>query len=711
VIVAPPAVTADPVSWDGGDARVVASPPEALRIWNLAGILGPAEVHGARVLTGLVDDDRPEILLAAALALRAPQHGHVCVELGTVATTTMVAEDAVVDPGELLWPEPTQWRHALADSPLVRVRPEGTPRSEELEPEQDRPLVLVGDRLYLDRYWRYERRVAAVLAARATRVAEVDPARVREVLDRLLPSSEERPDRQRLAVATALRRHLTVIAGGPGTGKTHTVARLLAAVHELAGDDRPRVAVAAPTGKAADRLTAALRDAADDPQLAVSPEVRRRLRAVEGSTLHRLLGWHPGSATRFRHDRSHRLPHELVIVDETSMVDLPLMSKLVEALRPGARLVLVGDPDQLASVEAGAVLADIIGPAGDRLRMSDEHRMALVAMTGEPLDDPADMRAATAAAGGVPAGAADMRAATGAATDAARGASDIAATPRADSHGRNGVPARPAGSVGLNDAVIVLGAVRRYAADSGIAELAVAIHDGDDDRVLAVLGAGAPDVAWIADAGDAVDRPALAVVRDRVVDAGRQVVVAAAAGDAGGALDALDRVRVLTAHRHGGVGVDRWVPLVERWLTRGVDAYDPVGRFPVGRPVMVTRNDPHLRLFNGDVGVVVRSDDAVSVAFRGGDGIRLLAPSRLEHIETVHAMTIHKSQGSQFAHVVIALPEATSQILTRELLYTAVTRARRGVTVIGTADAVTTAVNRRVARASGLRGTLWPTAG
>jgi exodeoxyribonuclease V alpha subunit len=536
--------------------------------------------------------------------------------------------------------------------------------------EQDRPLVLVGDRLYLDRYWRYERRVAEVLARRAQRVVDgVDTARVREVLDRLMPPSGERPDRQRLAIATALLRHLTVIAGGPGTGKTHTIARLLAVMHELADGDWPRVAVAAPTGKAADRLTAALRDAAADPELAVTPEVRTRLRDIEGSTVHRLLGWRPGSATRFHHDRNHRLSHEVVIVDETSMVDLPLMSKLVEALRPGARLVLVGDPDQLASVEAGAVLADIVGPAGDALRMTDGHRGALEAATGEPLGDAAD-EASSADSARAPIGA-----------------------------------ARPGG---IDDAIVVLGTVRRFAAGSGIARLAAAIHAGDSDGALDVLRAGLPDVSWIDATGEATDRRELAAVRERLVEVGGDVIAAAAAGDDRGALDALDRVRVLTAHRRGSVGVDRWAPLIDRWLTRGVDGYDPAGRFPVGRPVMVTRNDPRLRLFNGDVGVVVRSGDTVAVAFRGGDGVRRFAPSRLEDVETVHAMTIHKSQGSQFGHVVIVLPEATSQILTRELLYTAVTRAQRGVTIIGTADAVEAAVDRRVARASGLRGTLWP---
>jgi len=705
VSIAP--IAEDGARWDASDARTVAAPPEALRIWNLAGIIGPAEVHGARILTDLVDDDRPEVLLAAALALRAPQHGHVCVELGTVAATTTVTEDATVDPDELEWPEPDKWRALLADSPLVRERPDGTPSREELEPEQDRPLVLVGDRLYLDRYWRYERRVAAVLAARAQRVVEVDAARVREVLDRLLPPSGERPDRQRLAVATALRRHLTVIAGGPGTGKTHTIARLLAAVHELADGDWPRVALAAPTGKAADRLTAALRDAANDADLGVTPKVRARLRTVEGSTLHRLLGWRPGSATRFRHDRSHKLPHDVVIVDETSMVDLPLMSKLVEALRADARLVLVGDPDQLASVEAGAVLADIIGPAGDGLRMSEEYHEALAAMTGEPLGDGTSGGTQDAAHEQPSAGPNEPSDAP--ATLPATSSTDAPATrapaPSTDAPAIDVRPARPGG---IDDSIVVLGTVRRFAAGSGIARLAAAIHAGDGDAVLEVLGSSAPDVTWVDATGEAVDRRELSDVRDRVVDVGRDVVAAARAGDAGGALDALDRVRVLTAHRHGAVGVDRWVPLIERWLTRGVDGYDPAGRFPVGRPVMVTRNDPHLRLFNGDVGIVVRSGDSVAVAFRGGDGARHLAPSRLEHVETVHAMTIHKSQGSQFADVVIVLPEATSQILTRELLYTAVTRAQRGVTLIGTADAVTAAVDRRVGRASGLRGTLWP---
>ena len=660
---------------DRNDVRVATRAVDALAAFNLAGVIGPAEVHGARTLAQTVGDDRREVLLAAALALRAPQHGHVCVDLGDVAATVAVAEDSPVAVDELEWPPAEQWRAVLTDSRLVRVRPEGTPDVDDLQPEHDRPLVLVGERLYLDRYWRYERRVAAALQKRAGRVDEdVDLPRVRQVLDRLLPPGDERPDRQRLAVAMACRRDLTVIAGGPGTGKTHTVARLLALLHELADPDWPRVAVAAPTGKAADRLTAALRAAVEDPTLDVSPAVRERLRALEGSTLHRLLRRHPGNPTRFRHDRSHKLPHEIVIVDETSMVDLPLMAKLIQALRPRAKLVLVGDPDQLASVEAGAVLADIVGTAGNELRMSEDDRAALEAATGEPLgasttDDPAVV-----------------------------------------------APARVGG---IDDAVVVLGTVRRFGAESGIARLAAAIHAGDGEDVLDVLRAGAADVTWIEAAGDAGDRRELSAIRERVVAAGRGVFSAARQGDAVGALAALDRLRVLTAHRRGQVGVTGWVPLVERWLSREVDGFDATGRFYVGRPVMITRNDPRLRLYNGDVGVVVRpkapqapkpnaTGDTVQVAFPGSGGVRLFAPSRLEDLETVHAMTIHKSQGSQFDQVIVVLPEESSQILTRELLYTAVTRAQRGVTLVGGAGSVRAAIARRVARASGLRSTLWP---
>lgn len=636
---------------DLGDARLVRNIEPWLKPYNDSGVLGPADIHAARSMTRLVDDERQETFLAVALAVRAPQHGHVCVELDQVAETVAGVDDAPVAAEDLVWPDLDTWLAVLRDSPLVAVRPEGTPEGR--DPDADRPLCLVGTRLYLDRYWRYERRVAEVLAAMSGRVdPTVDPRRVKEILDRLLPAGDDRPDLQRLAVAAGALRDLTVIAGGPGTGKTHTVARLLALLHELAGDSHPRIAVAAPTGKAADRLTDALRDAA--AKVDTTPQVRSRLRELEASTLHRLLGWKPGTHTRFAHDRDHKLPYDVVVVDETSMVDLPMMAKLVVALKKGTKLVLVGDPDQLASVEAGAVLADIVGPSADDLRLSPAARDLLTAATGEPIDD-----------------------------------------------------VEPAREDGIDDAVLVLGTVRRFGADSGIAALAAAIHAGDGDAAVGALRSGADDVTWVEHDGQAGDDPALAPVRSRLASVFTDVLAAAEGGDAGAALDHLDRVRVLCAHRRGLVGVSGWVPAVERWLATDLERFEPTTRWYVGKPVMVTRNEPRLRLFNGDVGVVVRAGDGVQVVFRGATAERRFAPSRLEDIDTVHAMTIHKSQGSQFAHVVVVLPDESSPILTRELLYTAVTRAKEGVTLVATEDALRAAISRRVARASGLRRTLW----
>ncbi|MFN2557824.1 MAG: exodeoxyribonuclease V subunit alpha [Nitriliruptorales bacterium] len=638
-------------AFDRDDVRIATRPVGVLEPFNHAGVLSPADVHTAATLCRITGDERPEVLLAAALAVRAPQHGHVCVDLTRVARTITGVDQAPLTADDLNWPDPARWRALLESSPLVTVRPTGTPK--EIDPAADRPLSLVASRLYLDRYWRYERRVAQVLRRRADRTRTgVDLAALRTTLDRLLPPGDERPDRQRLAVATAALRSLTVIAGGPGTGKTHTVARLLALLHELAQDRPPNVALATPTGKAADRLTTALQEAA--ATLDTHAAVRDRLRKLEATTLHRLLGWHPGSHTRFWHDRERRLPHDIVVIDETSMVSLSLMAKLLIALRPTSQLVLVGDPDQLESVEAGAVLGDIVGPAADELRMSEPARDDLAEATGEPLEH-----------------------------------------------------VTPARAEGIDDVIVVLGRVRRFRVDSGIARLASAIHIGDADAVLSVLRASDHDVSWISVSDDARRQPALAPVRELVVAVNREVVRAASAGDAMAALRALDRLRILCAHRHGRGGLHAWVAQVERWLTDDLDGFDAIERCYVGRPVLVTQNDPGLRLYNGDIGVVVLQGDSLQVAFRGAQGVRTYGPSRLEHIETVHAMTIHKSQGSQFGHVVVVLPDETSPILTRELLYTAVTRAKERVTVIGSEEIIRNAIRTRIARASGLQQTLW----
>ncbi|MBW3556880.1 MAG: exodeoxyribonuclease V subunit alpha [Actinobacteria bacterium] len=637
--------------------------PRLLRPFNEIGVLSGPDIHVALRLARLGGDARDAVVLGAALAVRAPRLGHVCTDLRTITATVAVDAELPVDLSALPWPEPDEWVSQLAASPLVAVG-EGQPG--------DRPLRLVGSRLYLDRYWREERQVAADLVARAQAgAAGVAADHLAEGLARLFPPQRPvggdglAPDHQRLAAATAVLRRFAVVAGGPGTGKTTTVARILALLHEQAavtGAPAPLVALAAPTGKAAARLEEAVHHEAG--AIAVSDAVAGHLLGLQASTLHRLLGWRPGNRSRFRHDRANRLPHDVVIVDEASMVSLSLMARLVEAVRPAARLVLVGDPEQLASVEAGAVMGDVVGPAAGALLLRQPARAALEQATGQE----------------VPAG------------------------------------EPPAGAV-VGDGIIVLRRVHRFG--GGIAALAEAIRAGDGDAAVRTLVAGGEggDVHWVdADVAAAGHAGDLSTVRQAAVAAGRRVIEEARAGRAVEAICALGQFRLLCAHRRGPYGVETWMAQAERWLAEEVGGFGPSGpggpggsgQWYAGRPLLITENDYGLRLYNGDTGVVVAAGAGRlhAVFERRGELLRF-SPSRLSAVDTVHAMTIHKSQGSQFDQVAVVLPDPASRILTRELLYTAATRARRRLVVVATEESVRAAVGRPVARASGLRALLW----
>jgi exodeoxyribonuclease V alpha subunit len=582
---------------DEFDVRRALRPRAELRAFNEAGVLAAADVHVAGRLLALAGEDDPDVALAAALAVRAPRLGHVYADLATVRDTTVVDVEEPVDIAALPWPEVDGWVARLAASRLT----EG-------------PLRLEGTRVYLDRYWREERQIAEDLRGFAGGGAA--PAVREDVLaDGLARLFGPADERQREAAEVAVRRRLAVVAGGPGTGKTTTVARIAALLAEqaaAAAAPPPLIALAAPTGKAADRLGEAVHEEAR--RIDIAPAVRDVLLGLESSTLHRLLGRRRDSHTRFRHHRGNRLPHDVVIVDETSMVSLSLMARLVEAVRPDARLVLVGDPDQLSSIEAGAVLGDIVGS-------------------------------------------------------------------------------------GTGDGIVVLERVHRFG--GGIAMLAAAIRAGDADRTIEVLREAPEGVTWLE--LDAAGDEALAPIRRRAVAAGRAVFEAARAGEAAAALDALGAFRLLCTHRRGPYGVAAWGPQVEGWMTADVPGFSADERWYAGRPLLITENDYGLRLFNGDTGVVVRTATGVAAAFkRQGDDV-LVAPSRLESVDTVHAMTIHKAQGSQFGTAAVLLPDRASRLLTREMLYTAITRAEQELILAGTEDAVRAAVERRVTRASGLR--------
>jgi exodeoxyribonuclease V alpha subunit len=619
---------------DPFDARLARRAPAPLRAFNDAGVLAAADVHVALRLAALAGEPDPGVLLGAALAVRGPRLGHVYTDLATVRETTVVDVEEPIDLAALPWPDPGAWTRAIAASPLAAG---------------DGPLRLEGTRLYLDRYWREEREIAAGLRELAGE-RDADPAVLADGLARLFGPGDER---QRLAAATAVLRRLAVVAGGPGTGKTTTVARIVALLAEqarAAGAPPPMVALAAPTGKAADRLGEAVQ--AEGRKLDVDDATRALLLDLEAVTLHRLLGWRPGSHSRFRHHRGNRLAHDVVVVDETSMVSLTMMARLVEAVRPTARLVLVGDPAQLASIEAGAVLGDVVGPAANGLRLSSAARARL---------------------------------------EAAGAGRPEAAEP-------------PPGAT-IADGVVVLD--REYRFGEGIAQLAAAVRGGDATGALRVLADAPQGVTWIeADAAEPASQ--LAPVREAAVAAGRAVFEAARAGDGAGALDALGSFRLLCAHRRGPHGVAAWQPLVEAWLAAALPGFRPADRWYVGRPLLVLENDYGLRLFNGDTGVVVAGEDgAPAAAFSRGGEVATLSPARLDAVDTVYAMTIHKSQGSQFGTAAVLLPDPGSRLLTRELLYTAITRAQRHLVLVGTEAAITAAIERPIARASGLRELLW----
>jgi exodeoxyribonuclease V alpha subunit len=392
------------------------------------------------------------------------------------------------------------------------------------------------------------------------------------------------------------------------------VAGLLALV--AAQSERPlRIALTAPTGKAAARLQEAVEQAQAAGRF--TAEDRARLGRLQASTLHRLLGWRPGSSTRFKHHRANKLPHDVIVVDETSMVSLTLMARLIEAVRPDARLILVGDPDQLASVEAGALLSDLV----------------------------------------------------------------------------TGLAAR------APSAVAALRTTHRFGA--AIGGLAAALRAGDADLALELLTGPEPALELL-DPGDA---DAMAGLQAELTAQATAVRDAALTGDVVRAVAAAEAHRLLCAHREGPWGAAHWNRQIERWLGDATGVRVGAGwgqEWYAGRPVLVTANDYGLDVFNGDTGVTVQTGESLTVVIAGA-GLKTFAPSRLGDVETLHAMTVHKSQGSQAGAVTVLLPPEESPLLTRELFYTAVTRAQDRVRVVGTPESVRAAVSRRALRATGLQ--------
>lgn len=583
---AEPAVAAPaPYQSRSGLARLQALPP---------GQLDDIDLHFAKAVAAWGGDDEA-VVLAAALLSHLSSAGHVCADLARLAGAPWPFD------AYRRAPDLAAWRRAL----LVHAACGG--------PEQGKPLVLDGDRLYLARHWRNEQAVAVDLKARAAQSVAVDEGRLQQGLARLF-GDDAATTGQREAAARAVKSRLALVSGGPGTGKTTTLTALLALVVEAGnGAAVPRILLAAPTGKAAARMQEAVAGA--KARLPLESAVAAAI-PDQAQTLHRLLGLRPDGQTR--HHRGHPLPADLLVVDEASMVDLALMAKVLDALAPTARLVLLGDRDQLASVEAGAVFADLC---------------------------------ASAEAGGA------LAAGYGALTHSFR-----------------------------------------FGSAGGIGQLAAAVRSGDGEAALALLRhADGKELSWQPQAEpDAVVAAALKGYSD-YLDAVK------AGADAVELHRHFASFRLLAGHREGPWGIRRLNAGIERALGQS-----PRQPWYPGKPVMVSANDYSLRLFNGDIGIAALdvADGQLKVWFESEQGLRGFLPARLPAHDTAWAMTVHKSQGSEFDRVLLALPEASSPLLTRELLYTAITRARSHAELWGAAASVETACLRRSERYSGLAGRL-----
>lgn len=589
------------------DGRVVSARDDLAR-FNEAGLLEAPDIHTAQLIARTAGERNPMALLGAALAMRALRAGSVCLPIRQVhRLAQFFVRDADAQAGiapeldALPWPGADEWLDALAGSPLV---------GDEHAPANEHPLRLVDEALYLERHWQDQESITRILLGRCGPFPGVDGQVLEQSLAWGSGRSDRRDEAQRRAVRTAIGTRTTVICGGPGTGKTTTISRVVAAARDQAeASGTPlRIALAAPTGKAAARLSESLEEHARE----------FGGRAPAATTLHRLLGVRPDRAPRF--GPGHRLPFDMVIVDEMSMVSLELMARLLEALGPDTRLVMVGDPDQLTPVDAGAVLADI-----------------------------------TAA----------------------------------------GLPGPEPGLPG----VVVLDHGYRFT--SGISDIARAIRDGDPDRTLELL-AGTDRVEFHDQDAAELDLEATLSLRTALVDQALATTRAAREGRAEAATEALGAHRLLCAHRTGPYGVTTWGAAAER-LQRAAAGQLGSGAWYDGRPLLATRNLPELGISNGDTGVVITTDQGRRAAMSNH---RTYPAYVLEDVETMYAMTVHKSQGSQFDNVTLVLPSPDSPLLTRSLLYTAVTRARTGVRIIGPAASVRVAVATEAQRASGLTARL-----
>lgn len=555
-------------------------------------------------------------IAAAALTAQRADEGHVCVDLHAEANQRFQG---------IALPSLASWRADLLASGFVAT------------PGGFAPLILDEHRLYLARLWVDETCLARELGERAG-PTEFAPEDVKAALASLF-AGDHRGDGQYRAAATALLSRVAIIAGGPGTGKTTTVAKVLVALQRLAPE--AQICLAAPTGKAAARMMEALNGAKQRLGLDL---VAQAALPNTATTLHRLLGYRPDSAAP-RHDADNPLVLDVLVVDEASMIDLALFSRLLQALPPRTQLILLGDRDQLASVEAGSAFSEILSVAGHTANGATR----LAAVLGEPV------------------------------------AADTAAVP-------------------LADGIAVLTQSHRFNEQNGIGAMARAANAGDAALSMQLLANPSDEIRWQGGRYQTWLPTLLAELAPQLA----RYQAAVASGDPQRAMVVFNQLRLLCAVREGTCGVDAINRLIETQLMRHDSRRQP---WYAGRPVMVRANDAAVGLANGDIGITLATPEGLRVAFPDGLGWRWLTPARLPRHDTAFAMTVHQSQGSEFTDVWLLLPDEDVAVLSRSLIYTAITRARQRLAIWGSATTLTAAITRQQVRISGLQSRLARVAG
>lgn len=620
-------------------------------------LLRPLDLRFAQML---VKDDDPILLFVFAYLSAQTGAGHVCLPLNIVQQA-LLFEGRQPDISQAIWqkmgsPSTEQLIDTLMNSHCVS---EGCS-------ELPSPLILDEGLLYLQRMWSYEERVAHFFR-QVHPVIDVDENVLIQILNQLFPTSKQNKDTdwQKVAASVAITSPISIISGGPGTGKTTTVAKILAAFVMLTSKEKPIIQLAAPTGKAAARLTESLGKALE--QLTLSDEERKWM-PEQAQTIHRLLGAQPESQ-QVRYHRDNRLQLDILVVDEASMVDLPMMARLIDALPDKCHVIFLGDKDQLASVEAGAVLGDICRFADDGL--SYQRFEQINRLTQGELNK------------------------------------SISTIPISD---------KPVSVV--SDSLCLLRKSYRFSSNSGIGQLAFAVNQGQTKTVVNLLKEARvlPQEAQIGSPTKSQDINFIALDSDdnymqMLQDAATayhhylSLVSEGASPDI--ILNAFNQYRLLCALREGPFGVTGLNERIEmllhrqRFIRRPTNSYQ---REYIGRPIMIQRNDSTLGLFNGDIGIMLNNDEGEMKAFfQLPDGtLKAIQPSRLPQHETAYVMTVHKSQGSEFAHTALVLPSQFSSVVSRELLYTALTRAKQKLSLYACEYIVKMAIQTRIQRRSGL---------